>query len=106
MLPKLYSKMKTKHTTFRNISKIQYKDVLFDNFSSILKHLQDTVSKRFYWEHFIMIVKVKWKTKKYHTVRTILKSNIKIVERGDTPNTQIYDRSLSCLNTCTSMKSG
>ena len=30
---------------------------------------------------------------KYHTVRTILKSNIKIVEKGqiDTFNTQIHD---------------
>ena len=34
--------------------------------------------------------------KKYHTVRTVPKSNIKIVERGkiDTSNTQIHDRSL------------
>jgi len=33
------------------------------------------------------------KNKKYHTVGTILRSNIKIVERGkiDTPNTQIHD---------------
>ena len=37
------------------------------------------------------------KNKKYHTVRTLLKSNVKIVERGkiDTPNTQIHDSSLS-----------
>ena len=41
------------------------------------------------------------KTKKYHTVRTVLKYNIKIVERGkiDTINTQIHDRSLSWLDT-------
>jgi hypothetical protein len=33
------------------------------------------------------------KNKKYHTVRTIPKSNIKIVERVDTPsNTQIHGR--------------
>ena len=39
----------------------------------------------------------------YHTVGTIPKSNIKIVERGniDTPNTQINDRSVSCLGTDT-----
>jgi hypothetical protein len=37
---------------------------------------------------------------KYHTVATIPESNIKIVERGKvyTSNTQIYDRSLSCLS--------
>jgi len=36
------------------------------------------------------------------TVGTIPKSNIKI----DTPNTQIYDHSLSCLGTGTLLKSG
>ena len=36
---------------------------------------------------------------KYRTVRTILQSNIKIVETGkiDTVNIQIHDCSLSCL---------
>ena len=36
-------------------------------------------------------------TKKHHTVRTVPKSNRKIVERDkfDTPKTQIHDRSLS-----------
>jgi len=36
------------------------------------------------------------KNKKYHTVGTIPKPTIKIVERCkiDTPNTQIHDRSL------------
>jgi len=40
------------------------------------------------------------KIKKYHTVRTILKSNCKFVERGkvNTPNTQIHDHLLSYLN--------
>jgi hypothetical protein len=39
------------------------------------------------------------KNKKYHTVRTLPKSKVKIVERGkmDTPNTQIHDGSLSWL---------
>ena len=48
------------------------------------------------------------KTKKYHTVRTVPKSNRKIAERGkiDTPNTQIYDGSLFMLGTGTSIKSG
>jgi hypothetical protein len=34
------------------------------------------------------------KNKEYHTVETVPKSNIKIVERGrtDTTNTQIHDR--------------
>jgi len=47
------------------------------------------------------------KQKQYHTVGTVPKSNIKIVERGktDTPNTNIYDRSLSLLGTGTSIKS-
>ena len=47
------------------------------------------------------------KNKKYHTVGTIHKSDIKIVERGkmDTPNTEMHDRSLSWLDTGTSMKS-
>jgi len=40
-----------------------------------------------------MNVTNKMKNKKYHTVGTIPKSNIKFVERGkiDTPNTQIHD---------------
>ena len=48
------------------------------------------------------------KNKEYNTVGTILKSNIKIVERGniDTPNTQLHDSSLSWLGTGTSIKSG
>jgi len=46
------------------------------------------------------------KTKKYHTVRTVLKYNRKIVERGkiDTINTQIHDRSLSWPSTGTSIE--
>jgi hypothetical protein len=48
------------------------------------------------------------KTKKYHTVGTIHKSDIKIVERGkmDTPNTEMHNRSLSWLDTGTSIKNG
>ena len=44
--------------------------------------------------------------KKYHIVGTVLKSNRKMVERGkiDTPNTQIYDRSISWHGTCTLIK--
>jgi hypothetical protein len=45
----------------------------------------------------------------HHTVLgTIPKSNIKIVERGETdaPYTQIHDRSLACLGTDISIKSG
>ena len=48
-----------------------------------------------------------WKTnKKYHTVETIPKSNIKIVERGkiDRPYTQIHDGSR--LGTGTPIKGG
>jgi len=51
----------------------------------------------------------KMKKKMYHTVLgTIPKSNIKIVERGETdaPCTQIHDRSLACLGTDISIKSG
>ena len=46
--------------------------------------------------------------KKKHTVGTISKSNIKIVERGkiNTTNTPIHVHSLSCLGTGTSIKSG
>jgi len=46
--------------------------------------------------------------KNYHTVGTIPKSYIKIVERGKiyTTNTQIYDGSLSWLGTGTSIKCG
>jgi len=38
--------------------------------------------------------------KKYQTVNAVSKSGIQMVERGkfDTPNTQIHDRSLSCLS--------
>jgi hypothetical protein len=48
------------------------------------------------------------KNKKYHTVGTIPKSNIKIVERGIMyiPNTQMHDRLLSWLDTGTSIISG
>jgi len=48
------------------------------------------------------------KNKKYHTVETVSKSKIKIVERGqiDTPYTQIHDRSLSWFGTGTSIKIG
>ena len=56
------------------------------------------------------VIKIKRQTKKYHTVkfRKILKSNTKIVERGniDTSNTKIYDQSLFWLGTYTSIKSG
>jgi hypothetical protein len=39
----------------------------------------------------------KMKNKKYHTVGTISKSNIKIVETGkiDAPDIQLHERSLS-----------
>ena len=45
---------------------------------------------------------------KYHTVGTPLKSNNKIVERDqiNTHSTQVHDRSLSCLGTSISIKSG
>jgi cell division protein FtsL len=45
--------------------------------------------------------------KTYHTVGTIPKSNIEIVEKGkiDTSKTQIHDCSLSWLETGTSIKS-
>ena len=48
----------------------------------------------------------KMKNKKYHTARTIPKSNIKIAERGkiDAHNTQIHDRSLFHLCRGISMK--
>ena len=47
------------------------------------------------------------KTKKYHIVRTAPKCNRKIAETGkiDTTNAHIYDRSFSCLDTDTSIKS-
>jgi hypothetical protein len=46
------------------------------------------------------------KNKIYHTVGTFPKTKRKIVDRGkiDTPNTQIHDRSLSCLGTGISKK--
>jgi len=44
--------------------------------------------------------KDKLNNKKYYTVRTVPKSTRKIAERGkiNTPDTQIHDRSLSCLD--------
>jgi hypothetical protein len=45
------------------------------------------------------------KTKKYHIVETASKSNSKIVERVNTLNTQIHDRSLSVISTGTAIKS-
>ena len=44
------------------------------------------------------------KTKKYHIVETASKSNSKIVERVNTLNTQIHDRSLSVISTGTAIK--
>jgi hypothetical protein len=54
-----------------------------------------------------LFVVIKW-NQKYNTVGTILKSNIKIVERGKIHGhkTQEHDRSLSWLGTGTSTKSG
>ena len=48
------------------------------------------------------------KNEEYHTVGTIPKSNIKIIERGkiDTHDKQIHDSSHSWLGTSTSLKSG
>jgi len=48
------------------------------------------------------------KNKKYYTLITIPKLNVKFVERGEihTPNTQIHARSLSYLGTDTAMKNG
>ena len=48
------------------------------------------------------------KNKNYHTLVTIPKSSIKIIERGkiDTRNTQIHELSLSWFGTGTSIKSG
>ena len=54
-----------------------------------------------------LITIIKWK-KIYHTVRTIPKSSIRIIERGkfDIPNTQIHDRWLPWLGTGSSINSG
>jgi DNA-binding Xre family transcriptional regulator len=40
-----------------------------------------------------ILLEIKWKTTKFHTVGKISKSNIKIIERGkvDTLNTQLHD---------------
>jgi len=48
----------------------------------------------------------KVKSKQHHTVGTIPRSNIKIIERGevDTTNIQIHDHSLSWFGTGTSVK--
>jgi hypothetical protein len=48
------------------------------------------------------------KNKKYHIVGAVPKSNIKISARGkiDTPNTQVHDRTISWLDTGTSIRSG
>jgi hypothetical protein len=48
------------------------------------------------------------KNKNYHTVRTVPKSNRKIVERGKNqyPNTHVHNRSLPWLGASTLIKSG
>ena len=50
---------------------------------------------------------MQWR-KKYHSVRKLSKSIIKIIERGklETSCTQIHDHSHTCLSTETSRKSG
>jgi len=74
-----------------------------------MKNLWDVKRRQNYSVHVYRLkyLEIKWE-KKYHTVRTIPKSNIKIVERSklDTPNTQIHDHSLSWLGTGTSIKRG
>jgi hypothetical protein len=57
--------------------------------------------------YYVIFNQIK-KSKKSHTVRTVPKSNRKIVKRGQiyTPNTEIYDRSLSLVDTVTLFKSG
>ena len=54
---------------------------------------------------YYVIVKQIRKLKKCHTVRTVLTSNRKIVKRGQIDNTEIYDRSLSLVDTVTLFKS-
>jgi tRNA(Ile)-lysidine synthase TilS/MesJ len=65
-----------------------------------------------YWnQNFIAILmnndQIKWNAKKHHTVETIPKSNIKIVEKVkiNTSNTKIHDCSLLWLGTDPSIKS-
>jgi hypothetical protein len=55
-----------------------------------------------------VILWIKWKTNKYHTVGTIPKSNIKIVKRSkiDITNRQIHDGPCSWFGTDTSIKGG
>ena len=57
---------------------------------------------------YYVIFKQITKTKKSHTVRTVPKSNRKIVKRDEmyTPKTEIYDCSLSLVDTVTLVKSG
>ena len=61
----------------------------------------------FLFIYTLICLRLVWneKRKKYHSVGTITKSNIKIVGRGKiiTLNTQRHDRSLSWLGTCTSI---
>jgi hypothetical protein len=62
----------------------------------------------FLFIYTLICLRLVWneKRKKYHSVGTITKSNIKIVGRDKiiTLNTQRHDRSLSWLGTCTSIK--
>jgi hypothetical protein len=50
--------------------------------------------------------RMKWKTKQYHTISTIPKSNNNMVEGGkiDTPSKKMHDRSLSSFGTSTPIK--
>jgi hypothetical protein len=57
---------------------------------------------------YYVIFKQLQKSKKSHTVRTVPKSNRKMVKRGQmyTPKTEIYNRSLFLVDTVTLFKSG
>ena len=61
-----------------------------------------------FWNWTLVNESIIMKDKKYHIVRKIPKSNIKIEERAtiDHSNTQIHDCSLSWLGTGTSITSG
>ena len=79
----------------------------------MLSHLIETKrcynkSSKMYSTALKCKVLIKLKNKKYLTIGTIPKSNIKIVERGkiNTPNIKIHDRPLSWLGTGASIKGG